>query len=241
MVATTSKSHRVKNEALQTPPARRSTSPGSLQRARTAGRYVRAHEAIINNEDWFGDKPPSLGKSFTAAKTAERQRVVIGILVRAAKRSSKTGNDQLAQACDVLADKLDDCRPRHRCGSFACPKCARAFQRANVAAEEAVIADLAKARPGKNLVMASVIPLEMGVRPDRLALLDIRKRNRWLKDALDEAGFNRVMFGSADMSWEEGYYQLHWHIAMWTSNRKKLTTRLKAIFPCPYRKPKTAY
>jgi hypothetical protein len=23
------------------------------------------------------------------------------------------------------------------------------------------------------------------------------------------AGFRRVMFGSADMSWEQGYYQLH--------------------------------
>jgi hypothetical protein len=39
------------------------------------------------------------------------------------------------------------------------------------------------------------------------------------------------MFGSVDISWERGYYQLHWHIGMWTSNPKRLTKRLKAIFP----------
>ena len=24
--------------------------------------HVRAHEAVINNEEWYGDGPPSLGK-----------------------------------------------------------------------------------------------------------------------------------------------------------------------------------
>ena len=79
--------------------------------------------------------------------------------------------------------------------------------------------------------MANVIPLWMTFRPDQLAQLDIRKRNRWLKDALAAAGFRRVMLGSADISWEQDYYQLHWHIGMWTSNRKRLNKRLKAIFP----------
>ena len=120
---------------------------------------------------------------------------------------------------------------RRRCGSLACPKCGRAFQTAKVAAQRRLIKKLAKARPGKQLVMANVIPLWMTFRPDQLAQLDIRKRNRWLKDALAAAGFRRVMFGSADMSWEQGFYQFHWHIGMWTSNRKKLRKRLKAIFP----------
>jgi hypothetical protein len=231
MVAWTSKSYRVKNEALRTRFPRRSTSAGSLQRARTAERYVRAHEEIINNERWYGDAAPSFGESFTAAKTAERQQVVIRILGRAAKRAAKAGSKKLAEAYDALADKLDACRPRQRCGSLACPRCARAFQKAKSAAEQAVIADLAVARPGKELVMANVIPLWMTFRPDQLPQLDIRKRNRWLKDVLADAGFSRVMFGSADMSWEQGYYQLHWHIGMWTSNRQKLKRRLKAIFP----------
>jgi hypothetical protein len=157
--------------------------------------------------------------------------VVLEILWRAAKRSSQAGNDKMARAYDELADRLDACRRRNRCGSLACPKCARAFQRAKVAAQEAVISELAKARRTKTLVMASVIPLSMKFRPGNLAHLDFRKSNRWLKDVLTKAGFSRVMFGSADMSWEEGYYQLHWHIATWTSNSKKLKKRLKAIFP----------
>jgi hypothetical protein len=94
-----------------------------------------------------------------------------------------------------------------------------------------LIKKLAKARTDKQLVMANLIPLWMTIRPDQLSQLDIAERNRWLKDALAAAGFRRVMFGSADISWERGYYQLHWHIGMWTSNRKRLTKRLKAIFP----------
>jgi hypothetical protein len=192
--------------------------------------HIRAHEEIINDERWYGDEAPSLGRCFTAKKTAERHQEVVQLVGRAAKRAAKAGSKKLAHAYDALADKLDPCRPKHRCGSLACPRCARAFQKAKVAAQKAVIADLAKARPGKKLVMANVIPLWMAYRPNQLAQLDIPKRNRWLKDALAAAGFRRVMFGSADISWEQGYYQLHWHVGMWTSNRKKLKRRLKAIF-----------
>ncbi len=112
-----------------------------------------------HQEHWYGDEAPSLGKSFTAKKTAERQQEVVQILGRAAKRAAKAGSNKLAQAYDALADKLDACRPRRRCGSLACPKCARAFQTAKVAAQRRLIKKLAKARSGKQLVMASVIPL----------------------------------------------------------------------------------
>jgi hypothetical protein len=193
-------------------------------------KYGRAHEQIVNNENWYGDEPPSLGQSFTAKKTAGRHQEVLQILVRAAKRAAADSKN-LAQAYNGLADKLDSCRPRRRCGSLACPKCARAFQKAKFAAQRRSIKKLAKARTGKQLVMANLIPLWMTIRPDQLPQLDIAERNRWLKDALAAAGFRRVMFGSADISWERGYYQLHWHIGMWTSNAEQLTKRLKAIFP----------
>jgi hypothetical protein len=206
------------------------TSPTRSRPVRTK-KYVRAHDQIINDEHWYGDDAPSLGRSFTAKKTAERQQEVVQILGRAARRAAKAGPKSLARIYDGLADKLDDCRPRRRCGSLACPKCGRAFQKAKVAAQRRLIKKLAKARPGKQLVMANVIPLWMTFRPDQVAQLDVGKRNRWLKDALAAAGFQRVMFGSADLSWEQGYYQLHWHIGMWTSNPKQLKKRLKAIFP----------
>ena len=79
--------------------------------------------------------------------------------------------------------------------------------------------------------MANVVPLKLTFTPTQLATLDIQKSNRWLKDTLKRADFTRVMFGSADISWENGFYQLHWHIGMFTSNRKALTKRLKKIFP----------
>jgi hypothetical protein len=200
--------------------------------------HVRAHEEIIDNENWYGDAAPSLGKSFTAKKTAERHQDVVQILGRAARRAAKAGPKKLAQDYEALADKLDACRPKRRCGSLACPRCARAFQKAKVAAQRRLIKKLAKARPGKQLVMANVIPLWMTFGPDQLVQLDVGRRNRWLKDALTAAGFGRVMFGSADISWEQGFYQFHWHIGMWTSNRKKLTKRLKAIFPSTGKKLK---
>ena len=203
----------------------------------TFQRHVRAHEAVINNEFWYGDGPPSLGKSFTAKKTAERHADVVRLLQRAAKSVEKAGDRKLSRLLWELADKLYGCRPRARCGSLACPKCARAFQRAKTAAQETLIPILQKTNSTKKLVMANVVPLGMTYRPYQLRHLDIQKRNRWLKDLLTRAGFDRIMFGSADISWEDGYYQLHWHIGMFTSNRKKLTKRLKRIFPGIDKKP----
>ncbi len=193
--------------------------------------HIRTHEAVVTNEFWYGDGPPALGKSFTTGKTAERHAAVVSILMKAGKRAAKAGDKRLADSYYDLGDKLHGCRPRARCGSLACPKCARAFQRVKVAAQEALIPVLQKANSTKKLVMANVVPLQMTFTPTQLATLDIQKSNRWLKDILKLAGFTRVMCGSADISWENGFYQLHWHIGMFTSNRKKLTKRLKKIFP----------
>jgi hypothetical protein len=194
--------------------------------------HIRAHEAVVTNEFWFGDGPPFLG-SFTAKKTAERHADIVGLLQRAAKGAETAGDRKLSRSLWDLADKLYGCRRRARCGSLACPKCARALQRAKTAAQEALVPVLKKANTTKKLVMANVVPLGMTYRPHQLRHLDIHKCNRWLKDTLARAGFARVMFGSADISWENGFYQLHWHIGMFTSNRKKLTKRLKKIFPGP--------
>jgi hypothetical protein len=125
---------------------------------------------------------------------------VVQILDRAARRAAKNRFKKLAHAYDALAEKFEACRPRHRCGSLACPKCARAFQKAKVAAQRRLIKKLAQSRSGKKLVMANVIPLWMTYRHDQLAELDVGKRNRWLKDALAAAGFRRVMFGSAEIT-----------------------------------------
>ena len=52
---------------------------------------------------------------------------------------------------------------------------------------------------------------------------------------LTKAGLVQMMIGSADISWEhrqnKDYYQLHWHIAMWTKDPEKLQKRLLRVFP----------
>ena len=133
-----------------------------------------------------------------------------------------------------LQAKLTPCRPRRRCGSSACPKCARAFQRAKVAAEETIIADLSKARPNRQLVFVTIVPRHMTYFPGQFSQIDVLKANRWLKDVLDRHGIRRVIIGSVDLGWEkrrgQKYLQLHWHLVMWTSNPKGLEDKLKAIF-----------
>lgn len=59
------------------------------QNARTYRRHVRAHEAVIDNEAWYGDGLPDLGKAFTAAMTAKRHTLLISILLRAADKATK--------------------------------------------------------------------------------------------------------------------------------------------------------
>jgi hypothetical protein len=203
------------------------------QRAPTFRTHVRAHEAVINNEAWYGDAPPSLGEAFTAAEAAKRHTLLIETLLRAAKRVAKAGETKLAEPYNLLADKLEACRAKARCGSLACAKCARAFQKAKVAAQQTVIADLQKDRSKKHLVFASVIPQGMAYNPGEFLRIDIVKANRWLKDALKPVG-ERVTLGSADLGWESrrggNYLQLHWHLAMWTSNPGQLEQKLKLIF-----------
>jgi hypothetical protein len=195
--------------------------------------HTRAQEEITCNEVWYGDQPPVLGPSFTAAKTQERATTVTGILLRAAKKAEKKGSTDLAGEYYQLLDKIEGCRRGSRCGSLACPRCARAFQKAKIAAQQAVITQTSKARSGKQLVFVTLVPKSMMYGPGTLNRIEIKKANRWLKDTLKQIG-NRTTLGSADLGWEtrrgEGYIQIHWHLAMWTGNIGNLERKPKPIF-----------
>jgi hypothetical protein len=163
----------------------------------------------------------------------ERTTTVLGILVRAAKRADKNGNTDLAHSYYQLSDKIEACRARRRCGSLACPRCARAYQKAKTAAQQTAITEATKARPGRHLVFVTVVPKAMMYSPDEFHRIEVRKANRWLKDALKQVG-NRMMLGSADLGWETRrsgkYIQVHWHLAMWTGNPGNLEQKLKLRF-----------
>jgi hypothetical protein len=215
---------------------------GHRSNRRSFKSHRHTHEEILANEKWFGDGEPVMGKQFTAAKAIERRIILLDILDRAARKHRKLGNDRLGARLELLTEKLEACRPQHRCGSLACPECSRAFQRAKVAGQTIAInrmkatenGTVMKAtRTGKRVVMVTVIPLAISYRPEELEELDVSKINRWLKDTLARAGFRRAMLGSIDFSWEadRGIYQPHWHIAMFTSDYEKLSRRLKVVFP----------
>lgn len=193
--------------------------------------HAKAHHEVLATESWFGDGKPHIGKQFTAAKAREWKADIINLLFRAAKRERRHGDPGVALRLELLADKLFYCQVARRCGSLACPECLRAFQKAKVAAQRTTIKQLKVTRKSKLLVMVTIIPLMMNYKLEDLTSLNIRKLNRWLKDALTKAGFKRVMLGSIDLSWEDGFYQPHWHVAMWTASPEELTRRLKRIFP----------
>jgi hypothetical protein len=196
--------------------------------------HVLAHEAVTNNESLYGDKPPHLGQGFSTAETAERRTAVMEILLRAAKRAENDKDGDLGEAFYQVYDKLEACRRFDRCGSLACPRCARAFQKAKVVAQESAIKQARKQRADKHLVFVTLIPPRLMYAPCEFNKIDVRKANRWLKDALTSVVGKRMMLGSADLGWEsrrdEGYIQVHWHLAMWTSNPGRLAEKLKAKF-----------
>ena len=132
--------------------------------------------------------------SFTANKTSERQIEVHKLVLKAAKRAAKAGNQRQEEAYFKLYDRLEACRPKRRCGSMACPMCARAFQRAKTAAQMKLIRQLSKSQAKKDLVLVTLIPKTMTYGPGQFAQMDIRKANRWLKDILKQAGINRVIW-----------------------------------------------
>src|ERR1700722_2229028 len=140
--------------------------------------HRKSHRIIIDNERWFKNGPPFLGKSFTANKAIKRHRQISQILKRAAKRKANEGNDKLADDYIRLYRILQSCRPRRRCGSSFCPKCARAFQRAKFAAEANVIEDLAQYRTGRHLVLVTIIPKKLAYLPGQFQQIDPLKANR---------------------------------------------------------------
>jgi hypothetical protein len=130
-------------------------------------KHVHAHEVVITNVYWYGDGPPLMHPSLSAAKTADRKADVVDLLENAANKSKDTGDRGQSRLLRPLANKIDRCRRRDRCGSLACPECARAFQRAKADAQKEVFLASApkpadgNSDPAKTLVMVTVIPLDL--------------------------------------------------------------------------------
>jgi hypothetical protein len=193
--------------------------------------HEKAHASVLQNEHWFNDNSPDFGKAFSRKEANKRHKIVVKIVQRAAKQARKSGQQARAEALERVQRKLKNCKPNERCGSLACPKCARAFQKAKVSAQEEIITSLSKRRA--KLVFVTIIPKRFTYTPDEFREIDVRKANRWFKDIIKAAG-SRTILGSADFGWEKRrgkqYLQLHWHLLMWTKSPKKLRKKLRGIF-----------
>jgi hypothetical protein len=82
-------------------------------------KYVHANEAVIANEYRYGDGPPLMPPSFSAAKKADRKADVVDLLEQASQKSNAKGDRKQAWLFRKLANKIDRCRHRDRCGSPA--------------------------------------------------------------------------------------------------------------------------
>ena len=69
--------------------------------------HVRAHEAVIGNETWYGDSPPSLGKAFTAKKTANRHVVVLQDHPASNPKKNSEGRQQAARRARMTVYTTD--------------------------------------------------------------------------------------------------------------------------------------
>jgi hypothetical protein len=194
--------------------------------------YSDFRTSVFASESWYGDGPPLLADTFNAWATNFRRCETISLLRRDAGQAFRRSDDLLGRQFEELADRVSHCKPHQRCGSLGCLKCLRAAQKAKATVSMACIREIHRRQTtSKKLVMVTCIPTWMRYRPTDLPDVILADCNTWLTGRLKKEGFSRPMLGSIDISWEKGFYQVHWHFATWTSNPPELTRRLKAIFP----------
>ena len=140
-----------------------------------------------------------------------------------------------SQDCLNLADKIEPCRPRHRCQSAACPACA--------AAEQRLIADAARrllkaeANGNTRIVCVSVVPADGMVKPGKLNKADHNRAIRRWKERLGRAGVDWFI-GATVLSLNEhkqGRHKPRWSKHIYgvtvTGDAEKLKQGLKGVFP----------
>ena len=136
----------------------------------------------------------------------------------------------------LIADWLEQCEPRNRCFSGACPECSRLFQRFYVRHSKKPIRDII-AREGKELIGICIIPSPPLVRHGQLKYFSIANLQRRIKAALDAAGIKSGI-GGIDFSFNEDrqnkwqpFICLHIYLITSTNDRGKPRRTLKKIFP----------
>ena len=136
----------------------------------------------------------------------------------------------------LIADCLEQCEPRNRCCSGACPECSRLFQRFYVRHSKKPIRDII-AREGKELIGICIIPSSPLVRHGQLKYFSIANFQRRIKTALDAANVKSGI-GGVDFSFNEDrekkwqpFICQHIYLIASTDDREKPRRNLQKIFP----------
>jgi hypothetical protein len=151
-------------------------------------------------------------------------------LIRFLRNHGKNNSEALR-----VAQRLEDCCPKHRCLSGACPECGRLLQRAWVHESRKLISSLEV--EGTELVALSLILPNSTVALGAPKSFDLKNMQRRLKSRLDDAEVDAAI-GSIDFSFnddEDGEYQGSWcpHVYLITStaDRRQLRRKLSG-FEC---------
>jgi hypothetical protein len=156
---------------------------------------------------------------------SERENLVVWL------RKKGKGN----QACIDLADKLDRCKPKHRCQSPACAECATAGQRLMAGVARRFL----KGQNGDDvgIVCVTIIPADGMVKPGKLDKGEHERATRRWKGRLGKAGIEWFV-GATDISMNEDRqgrkkprWSAHIHGITINKNPKKLKRALKKQFP----------
>ena len=140
-----------------------------------------------------------------------------------------------SQVCLDLADKLDQCRPKHRCRSAACPECATAGQRLVAYVTRRFLKTQNSDRT--KVVCVTIIPGDGMIKPGELDAAEHERATRRWKDRLGKAGVEWFV-GATDISMNEDRkgrkkprWSAHIHGITVNKNPKKLKAALKEQFP----------
>jgi hypothetical protein len=135
----------------------------------------------------------------------------------------------------ALADKLEGCKPNHRCKSPACPECAYAAEQWLTSVIEKYLDN--KAQAGSPIVCLSIVPPDGIINPGQLSAAQHQRNIRRWKEALGRAGVTWFV-GASDWSFNEhqdNRYQPHWAHHFYgftaTTDPDDLKKRLQAQFP----------
>jgi hypothetical protein len=140
-----------------------------------------------------------------------------------------------SQACLDLADKLAQCRRRHRCRSAACPECATAGQSMMAGVARRFLKK--QVSDGTKIVCVTIIPADGMIKQGKLSRAEHERAVRRWKDRLGKAGVEWSI-GATDFSMNEHKqdsqkprWSVHIHGITVNKNPKKLKRALKKQFP----------